>query len=64
MKHYLPEVNVLAVGYPALHPSAPIGLRAEVAVVPAYEGVVVFTPRDLRPTEARANFEGLCRRDG
>jgi len=58
------EVDVLAIGYPTLHPTAPIGLRTEVAVLPAYEGVIVLAPRDLCPTEARANFEGLRRRDG
>ena len=62
-KYYLPEVDILAIGYPPLHTTAPIGCRAEVAAFLAYEEIVVFTPRDFGPTEARANFEGLRRRD-
>ena len=62
--HYLPEVDVLAIRYPTLHPTTPIGCRTEVTILLAYEGVIVFAPGDLRPTEARANFESLRRRDG
>lgn len=62
--HYLPEVDVLAIGYPTLHPTAPIGCRTEITVLLADEGVIVLAPRDLRPTEARTNFESLGRWDG
>ena len=47
-----------------MDPTAPIGFRTEVTVLPDYEGVIVLAPRDLCPTEARADFEGLRRRDG
>lgn len=58
-KVYLPEVDIFAISYSTLNSAAPVGCRAEVAILAAYEGVVVLTPRDLRPTEARTDFEGL-----
>ena len=58
-----PEVDVLAVGDPALDAAAPVRLGAQRAVRLRHKGVVVQAAGHLRPAEARADFEALGRGD-
>lgn len=58
-----PEIDILSVRDPALHPSTPIRRRPQFAIRLANKCVVVPGPRDLSPAEARPNLESFRGRD-
>ena len=47
-----------------MYSATPISCCAELAIIEADEGIVVPTPRHLRPMKARADLEGLGGWDG
>ena len=61
---FLPKVDVFAIRDSTLYSAAPISCCAEVSIIEADKGIVVPTPRHLRPVKTRANLEGLCGWDG
>jgi hypothetical protein len=59
-----PEIDVLAIGNPALDATRPVRVRPERAVRAADKRVVVARAGDLSPTEARADLKALRGGDG